>query len=108
MVYKIKLYLLISIPLLAIAGLDGKEVYGDSTLDNKVEKYQRHNENPFGDILSKKKTIQTTQKNLNDLKKEIKKQKITHIQSKTKKKLYKILEEKRKKFKRASYEKIRR
>ncbi len=97
---------LVLLPIIVMAGLDGKEVYGRSTLDTKVNKPQRHKENPFGIYQSKKQIKNTTKKNLNDLKKEIKREKISSTRNHTKKNVNSILEKKAKKkkgYKKKSY-----
>jgi L-lactate utilization protein LutC len=42
------------LPIIAMAGLEGKRTYHSNNLDQKVEFSQRHNENPFGTTAHKK------------------------------------------------------
>lgn len=95
MTYKVLLFILLTI--YAFANLEGKRVYGENSIDKKVEKSQRYNENPLGKKQIKKKILTESKKNLGDLKKEMKTDKIKKTQSGVKNRVNKIIEYEKKK-----------
>lgn len=88
--------LILTLPLLLSADINGKRVYGDNNIEKKLEKYSRHNENPLGKKDSKCKILKETHAKLNNLKIDMKKERIRKVQYTTKNQVDFILNHRKK------------